>query len=81
MPEDQVSASELIDRERRFQMLRSRARAVDLRIDVMRIIDTTVYCPIDLIDGRPVLGSDPATNVFKDLDELEVFLDAQLDVD
>jgi hypothetical protein len=47
----------------------------------MRIIDTTVYCPIDLIDGRPVLGSDPATNVFKDLDELEVFLDAQLDVD
>jgi hypothetical protein len=83
--EDGPSASVLIERERRFQDLTSRARSLDLRISVMTGTGShdgvALYRPIDLISGQPVLGPDPAANVLRSLDELEIFLDAQFAVD
>ena len=79
-----TSASVLVERERRFQALSSRARSIDIRIDVVigvgAFAGETLYRPIDLLSDAPVLGADPVANMLRSLDELQVFLDVQFGI-
>jgi hypothetical protein len=82
---DGPAASTLIERERRFHALNARARGIDLRIDVLSVgrapEGATLFQPIDLTSGKPVLGPELAPIVLTSLDEVQVFLDAQLGFD